>query len=302
VVNTTSTGVVLTFTTIMRLPISVSLVSAVCVMAFVPMRARPAASARAETERAVSFSAVDGKGVPVADLAAPDLLLKENGKELPVASLKPATGPLQIVVIVDDGGSGTMRPAVARFLAATRGQAQFAIALLTPQPSKLTNFTSDDQSLVGALERIVERGRVQRDETQLIEAISWATKELRQQKGPRPAIVAMTNSGEPPTSDVGNAILADLKDSGASLNIVHISGVPFGKVMTDGTKQSGGLLLSANSTSGMSDALTRIANNLTHQYVVSYKLPEGSKPSERFELKATRQNITLLAPTRIPNK
>jgi hypothetical protein len=284
----------------MRLPFILAIVGSA--LWLVPVTARPAASARAETERAVSFSAVDSKGAPVADLAATDLTLKENGKDLPIVSLKPAVGPLQIVVLIDDGGSGTMRPAVARFLTATRGQAQFAIVLLTPQPNKLTNFTSDDQSLLGALEKIVERGRVQRDETQLIEAVSWAAKELRQQKGPRPAIVAMTNSGEPPISDVGNAILADLKDSGASLNIVYISGVPFGKVMTDGTKQSGGLLLSANSTSGISDGLTRMASNLTHQYVVSYKLPEGTKPSERFELKTTRPNVTLLAPTRIPNK
>lgn len=279
-----------------------SFVSVACVVAFGPVTAGPAARARAEITRTVYFSAVDDKGVPVTDLAPAELALKENGRDRAITSLKPATGPIQVVLLVDDGGLGTLQPSVARFLTATHLRAEHTIALLSPQPMKLTNFASDIESLGTALSKIVQRGRVERDGLQLIEAISWASKALVQHKATRPAVVAITNGGEQPVSDYDDAILGDLRDSGASLNIVYIQGVPFGKVMTDGTRQSGGLLLGANSTQAVSDALTRIASNLTLQHVVTYTLPEGTKPSERFELKTTRKNVTLLAPTRISTK
>jgi hypothetical protein len=60
---------------------------------------RPTAApdpARAETTRRVFFSATDARGLPVTDLTAADLTIREGGRERTAATLVPASGTLQI--------------------------------------------------------------------------------------------------------------------------------------------------------------------------------------------------------------
>ena len=40
------------------------------------------------------------------DLTPADLTIREGGRERAVATLEPATGPLQISILVDDAGQG----------------------------------------------------------------------------------------------------------------------------------------------------------------------------------------------------
>jgi len=48
--------------------------------------------------------------------------------------------------------------------------------------------------------------------------------------------------------------------------------------------------------------LAKIADNLLQQYVLTYTLPDGVKPDERFSLTTSRKGITLLAPSRVADK
>jgi hypothetical protein len=271
-------------------------------LSLLPLHAGVEPGLRAETIRTVYFSAIDAKGEPVIDLRASDVLVKENGKPWAIASLGPATGPFQVSILVDDGGSGSFQAGVARFINGTLGRAEYAISMLNPQPFKLTDFTTDEGVLRTALAGLVQRGRIQQDGEQLIEAVSWAAKQLQKRKAARPVIVAITNGGEPMASEARDAILSELKDSGASLNVVFINGISFGKVLGEGPKLSGGLLQNAVSNRAIEDALSRVAANLLHQYVLTYVLPNGTKPNDRFQLTTTRKGVTLIAPERIPEK
>ena len=118
------------------------------------------ATSGAEVLRTVYFSAVDGSGKPVTDLAAADLAVKENGKERAIRAVEPATAPMQISLLVDDAGNGAFQAAVAQFLETMLGHAQIAIRAFNPQPSKLTDFTEDVNALKTALNGIGARGRV----------------------------------------------------------------------------------------------------------------------------------------------
>ena len=45
-----------------------------------------------------------------------------------------------------------------------------------------------------------------------------------------------------------------------------------------------------------------LGDELMHQYLVTYTLPDGVKPSEKLSVSVKRKGVTLRAPTRIPDK
>jgi hypothetical protein len=258
--------------------------------------------APAEMTRKVLFSAVDAKGTPVTDLIASDLTVKEGGKDRVIATLKPASGPLQVSILVDDGGLGSFQAGVLHFISRTLGRAEYAISMLNPTPLKLVDYTSDPAALQAAVLKLVERGRLQQDGMQLIEAISWSARELKKREAQRPVIIALTNGGEPGSSEEARFILNDLKDSAASLHVVYINGLQLGQVLNEGPKYSGGLQSNAASTQAMNDALSRVASTLFSQFELTYTLPDGTKPNDRLQLQTTRKGVTLIAPQRIPDR
>ncbi len=261
-----------------------------------------AAAPRADVLRTVYFSAVDANGTAVTDLTAADLTVKEGGKDRPIAGVQPATAPMQVSLLVDDAGTGAFQTAVAQFIDVTLGHAQYAISVLNPQPIKVANYTAEVDVLKTALGRMGQRGRISVDGEQVIEAVGGAAKELQQRKAARPVIVVLTVTGEKAQSDLAEPALNNLKSSGASLSVLYITGIDLGKVLGDGPKQSGGMIQQASGGVALGPVLAKIADNLMHQYVLTYNIPDGVKLNERLSLATSRKGVTLLAPSRLPDK
>ena len=74
------------------------------------------------------------------------------------------------------------------------------------------------------------------------------------------------------------------------------------KVLGDGPKQSGGRHEEMIATAGVPKALQLVADDLLNQYVVSYSLPAGVKPSGKIAVAVGRRGVTLRAPTRVPDR
>ena len=73
-------------------------------------------SPAASLSRTVYISVTDRSGVPVDNLLASDLEIKEGGTLVTVESAGRANEPMQIDVIVDDNGTGLFRASLARFV------------------------------------------------------------------------------------------------------------------------------------------------------------------------------------------
>jgi hypothetical protein len=263
---------------------------------------RPTAApdpARAETTRRVFFSATDARGLPVTDLTAAELTIREGGRPRTIATLRPASGSLQISILVDDAGQGFFEGPVGYFVGRMAARAEIAISMLNPQPFPLVEFTTDPPSLLAAVKKLTQRGRIQHDGRQVAEAVAWAAQELRRREARRPVILVMTATGESGTLEVDDFILRDLKASGASLHVVHVNGVDLGMVLSEGPMFSGGTLANAANSDSMRDVLSRIAAGLQNQYELTYVLPDGTRPSDRLQLQTTRTGVRLLAPQRI---
>ena len=256
----------------------------------------------AETTRQVYISATDASGTPVADLTAADVAVKEDGKERPVASLHPAAAPMHVAILVEDAGVGAFQSGVAQFLQRSIGYGQFSITVLTPQATLLVDFTDDVAALRGALGRLGPRGRVQGDGDQMLDAIARAAKSLQQRKAERPIILALTGTGGQPQSIEPNDVLTTVRSSRAQLNVLFVTGAEVGMVLGDGPGQSGGRIEQVGSTPVIAAALIRIADRLQRQYLLTYTLPDGVKPSERLSVSTSRKGITLTAPSRIATK
>jgi VWFA-related protein len=258
--------------------------------------------AGAGVQRTVYFSAVDGNGAFVSDLAQADLTVKENGKDQTIQSVAAATAPMQVVLIVDDAGSGAFQAGVAKFIETTQNHAEFAITALEPQPMKVTDFTQNVEDLRAAINRVGPRGRMQTVGEQVMNAVEAASKDLQKRKAARPVIVVMTVGGEQPQSNEAEPALNALKASGAGLNVVYLNGVELGKVLGDGPKRSGGVTATVSSGVALGPVLDKVAQNLMHQYVLTYTLPDGVKPNEKLALATSRKGVTLIAPTKLPDK
>lgn len=262
----------------------------------------PVAATPAETPRTVYISAIDSKGAPITDLTAADLVVKEGGKDYPVTSVQLATTPMDLAILVEDNGSGIFQPGVLQILQAIGERAKFSITQFSPQMVKILDFGANDiNALQGALDKIGRRGKIQGDGEQLLQGISQTARELQQRKGARRVIVVLTTSGEGQTRNP-DIVMNELQASGVMLNVAHLTGAKIGLVTGDGPKQSGGRIEQAGSDSAVLAAITKITNALANQYAVNYTLPDGVKPSDRLSVSTTRKGVSILAPTRIPDK
>jgi hypothetical protein len=252
--------------------------------------------------RTVYFSAVDGKGVHVTDLTADELTVKEGGKDRAIDDVRPATAPMQVSLLVDDAGTGGFQSAVSQFIQATFGRAEYAVRVLQPQAIKVLDFTKNADELRAALGRMGRRGRVEPDNLQVIAGVFDAAKELRQREARRPSIIVLTVTGEKALADTADETMNVLKDSGASLSVVYLTGVELGKVLGDGPKQSGGMIEQVTGQMALGTPLKKVADHLLNQYVLTYTVPDGVKLSDKLALSTTRKGVKLLAPTRLPDK
>ena len=116
-----------------------------CAMIAIPVAGR--ATPAAEIVRTVYVSAHDVSGAQVTDLTVADLAVKEGGKNRVIKDVTRASEPLQVSLLVFDGGTGGFQTAAARFIDALLPRAEFAIRVFNPQPSRIADFTNDIETL-----------------------------------------------------------------------------------------------------------------------------------------------------------
>lgn len=279
------------------------------------------AGAAAEPQvRRVYVTALDGNGAPVTDLTAADFAVKEGGKAREVVKAGPATGRLQIAILVDDNGTGIFRHAIGLFVEPLLGRAEFAISTVTGQTLKLVDYTANAQSLSEAIAKLTARPATN-DGGQLLDGISETALELDKRKAGRPVIIALTVGGEEHSTLPAHHVLDNLRQSGAALHVITVvnnamrsqpapstaagllgENMNLGEVLGDGPKQSGGRRVEILGVQGIAVGLQQLAQSLKNQYLIEYILPDGVKPSDKLSVSVTRKGVSLRAPTRIPDK
>jgi VWFA-related protein len=273
---------------------------------------RPAAASDVRT-RDVYVSVLDSKEVAVPGLTAADFTVREDTAPREVLRAGPATAPMQLILIVDDSEALTpalqpMREGLTTFVEKLHGHAEIGIVTVGERSTSLVPPTTDVNALKRGINRIFARSA---SGAYLLDGIQEVSQGLQKRKADRPVIVAVTMEGVEFSNMQYETVLKALDASGAALHVLSV-GMPsssmaddmrnLNMVVAEGTKRSGGRRDQVLAISGIPDALSRVADDLLNQYVVTYGRPDKLIPPEKLQVTVSRPGVTVRARTRIPGR
>lgn len=263
--------------------------------------------------RDIYVSVVDEKGNAVKGLTGADFKVREDGVAREVIRAVPAEEPLDIIVLVDDSQAATtaipnLRDGLTKFVEQLKGKAQIGIVTFGERPTSVAERTTSLEALEKGIGRIFARPS---SGAYLLEAITEVSRGFQKRDARRPVIVALTVEGVEFSNQQYERVLKDLHASGATFHALAI-GTPApitsdelrnrSMVLSEGTKQTGGRREQLLSDMGIAPALTKLADELLNQYVVTYGRPDALVPPEKIEVSVTRPGATARARTRLPQK
>jgi hypothetical protein len=145
------------------------------------------------------------------------------------------------------------------------------------------------------------------------DAVYEVAKQFEKAKPARPVIVmAVIEQGQ--STDTPEGVLAQIARSKAQVWAVSLSvsgtaansfatrqqTVGREQVIGDGSMQSGGRRIPLGALSGFQAGLHQVADDLESQYLITYTLPDGVKPSDRVSVSLEKPGTVLRAPKRVP--
>jgi VWFA-related protein len=272
---------------------------------------RPAAS-DART-RSIYVSVLDNKDAPVTGLKAADFQVREDGAAREVLRAEPATAPLQIVLLVDDSQAMNaalqpMREGLTKFVDKMQGHAEIGIVTVGERSTSLVQPTTDVNALKRGITRIFARPG---SGAYMLDGIQDVSQGFQRREAERPHIIGITMDTVEFSNLQWQMVLKTLNASGAALHMLSL-GMPsssmsdemrnLNQTIAEGTKDTGGRRDQVLATSGIPEALLRVADDLLQQYVVTYGRPERLIPPEKLQVTVSKPDVTVRARTRVAGK
>jgi VWFA-related protein len=292
--------------------------------------AGPSAALAQEAEKHVYVTVLGGDGAPIIDLTAQHFAVRESGKDRVVVRVEPLRVPMHAVVMLDLGAIAqathqTFRSDVAEFVVRLAAFNKVALYTFGENTLPLVPFTQDAAQLRNAVTTIVALpGR-----SNLLDAVTRAVQDLEPIETARPAIIVIgTQSPEASRASAGSVIkkliaastafhvitLASTGVGGATTVPAAAAGdrVPtasqrmqgmtsFGegerereRLLKEGTTTTGGSLQRLTSTLAVSDALNRLAREMSNGYRVTFSR-SGNDKIKDLQVGVMLEGVTLRA-------
>ena len=254
-------------------------------------------------------SVFDAKGTPATGLTAADFVVREDGAQREVLKAGPATSPMQIMVLIDDSQAADssiqpLREGLTAFVLALNDRADIGLITIGERPTSLVEHTTDVNLLKKGITRVFSRPGAG---TYLLDGILDISKGLQKREAERPVIVAVVMEAVEFSNLDHRRVLDQLYASGAGLHVIAV-GTPVtslddetrnrNQVIAEGTEQTGGRRDLVFAPMGIPDKLRQLADELLHQYVVTYARPETLIPPEKVQVTVTRPGLSVRARTR----
>jgi VWFA-related protein len=262
------------------------------------------AAPRAASDKTIFVSALDDNGSPVKGLTLADFRLREDGVDREISDVKPATDPLQVVLLADStSGAQDILQDLRKSLIAFVNQVltvspdapikimEFGQAAVTVAP-----YSTSTADLEKAINKIVGKPNAQ---SVLLEALIAASNDLSKRPSRRRAIVSVNiEPNDEQSREEPKKIQESLQKSGAQLWAVsfqkgQLKNPTRDLVLNALTRSTGGQREFIVGISAMEAILKRYADALTFQYAVTYKRP-GDK-AQVVQVGTVRQGVKLYA-------
>lgn len=264
----------------------------------------PTARAQSAGERTIFFAALDEAGKPVKDIRTDDILIREDGVDRELVSVKPSTETLNVVLLADttpvvDEMLLDVRKALIAFVRqvhAVSPDAQISLMEFGQAAVTVVPFTTSDADLEKGVNRLSGKPR---SASVLLEAINAASNNLGKRPSPRRAIVALNiEPSDEQSREDPKRIVESLRKSVAQLWSLSIQKGPLKNPQRDVvlnvfTKNTGGAREFIVSQSAAESYLTKYADALTSQYEATYKRP--ATKAQAVQIGTVRQGVRLHA-------
>ena len=257
-------------------------------------------------QRALYVSALDATGAPVADLGPSDFIVREDNKAREVLKVEPAVEPMQIALVVDTSQGARddishMRTALPAFVKAmTTGEVknEVAIVAIGERPTVYTNYTFSQAELKKGIDRIWS---VQGSGAYLLDGIIEICQGFKKRGAQRPVIVAILSEGPELSNRQHDQVLEPLRAAGAAFHAITM-GRPSNSlsdearersiVLDEGPRATGGRREELLTSMALGGKLTQLADEIMHQYKVTYARPQSLIPPERVTVAAAKAGVT----------
>ena len=255
-------------------------------------------------QRSMYVSVLNQAGEPVPDLGPTDFVIREDNIAREVLNVGPADEPMQIAVLVDTSQAARddiahMRTALPPFVAAlTAGRSQVALIAIGERPTVFADYTTNPANLKKGIDRLWS---IRDTGAYLLDGIIEVCQGFKKREAGRPVIVSITTEGPELSNAHHDQVLEPLRASGAAFHAITL-GRPSASlsdevrernmVLDQGPKATGGRRKDLLTSMALADDLMKLANELTHQYRVTYARPQSLIPPERVTVAAAKPGLT----------
>jgi hypothetical protein len=265
----------------------------------------PAVLGAQAIRRAMYVSVVNEAGAPIPDLGPTDFIIREDNATREVLQVAPAEEPMHIALLIDTSQAARddiahMRTALPPFIAMLTGEAknQISIIAIGERPTVFADYSTSP----AALKKGVDRIWAMRDSgAYLLDAIVEVCQGFKKRGTSRPVIISITTEGPELSNLQHDQVLEPLRASGAAYHAITM-GRPSSSlsdevrnrniVLDQGPKTTGGAREELLTGMALADRLKQLANQLTHQYKVTYARPQSLIPPERVTVAAAKPGMT----------
>jgi hypothetical protein len=257
-------------------------------------------------QRAMYVSALNDAGAPIPDLGPSDFIVREDNKAREVLKVEPAVDSMQIAVLVDTSQGARndishMRTALPGFIKTlTTGDVKNEVAIIAigERPTVFTNYTFSQVELKKGVDRIWS---TQGSGAYLLDGIIEVCQGFKKRGAQRPVIVAILSEGPELSNRQHDQVIDPLRASNAAFHAITM-GRPSTSlsdearnrnlVLDEGPRQTGGRREELLTSMALDAKLTQLADELTHQYKVTYARPQSLIPPERVTVAAAKPGVT----------
>lgn len=264
----------------------------------------PEAGAQA-LERSLIVSALDAKGQPVDRLGPADVIVREDGARREVLRVVPAVDPMQVALLVDNTAAAephiaNLRDGLKAFIRRLGAGHTFSLVTFADRPALVVSFAPQPEPVVEAIDRVFAQPA---SGAYLLDAVVETARGFLTRKAVRPVMVVVMTEGIEFSTTPYDVALERLAASGAQLHVLVLTGNAASDAITEvrnrnlfvdrGTRDTGGRRENLLTSMGLDRVLESLADELTHQYKVTYARPQTLIPPSRVEVESAREGLTV---------
>ncbi|MGE5361125.1 MAG: hypothetical protein ACM3NQ_19075, partial [Bacteroidales bacterium] len=262
-----------------------------------------------DRDRTMFVTVVDGSGAPVKGLRPDDFVVREDGVQREILRVEPATGPIEITLLVDTSQAANpliadFRGALTGFMRAVGKGNEIGLTSFGGPPRVLQNYTSNPGAMQQGIGRVfAEQG----SGAYLLEALMSVASGVTKRAPERAEILAVLVRSAPEFSDLAHdRVISAIAACGARFDAVTVQtggSPPFTgeqatafrereMVLDEASRVTGGRNDMALSGLAVAPRLDAIAAELSNQYRVVYARPESLIPPQKIEVATKKPGLT----------